>query len=132
MNEYIHSTCIYGATTMCQASVQVCKNKHSSYLHGFYRLVGKADSQELAQINGKLIIKRDKCRNPYIIKGGFLWFNFVVVSQSEKHNPTNRSHFNIAQISAKVRRTRKDGEMLTPAGCRGIIIKCNVASWLGS
>lgn len=103
--------------------------------HGFYRLVGKADSQEhaqCAQINVKLIIEWDKCCNPSIIKGGFLWFNFVVVSQSDKHTPTDRSHFNIAKISVKVMKTRKDGEMIQPGGCRGMIIKCNVVPWLGS
>ena len=99
--------------------------KHSPHPHGVYRLVGKADSQKFAQVNVQLIIQWDKCCYPHIIKRGFLWFNFLVVSQSEKHNPTSRSHFNLAEISVEVMKPRKDD-------CRRIIIKVKVVPCVGS
>lgn len=67
-HEYIHSVYTHGLTTMCQTSAQVCKNKHSPYLPGFYRLVRKADSQKYAQINVKLIIEWNKYCNHYYYK----------------------------------------------------------------
>ena len=106
--------------------------KHSPHLHGVHRLVGKADSQKFAQVNVQLIIQWDKCCYPHIIKRGFLWFNFLVVSQSEKHNPTSRSHFNLAQISVEVMKPRKDEEVVTPGDCRRIIIKGKVVPCVGS
>ena len=71
---------------MCQTPCWVYKSKHSPYHHGFYRLLGKADNQIIAQVNIKLIIKWDKCYNSYKAYKAVVHFPSSV---TKKHNPTN-------------------------------------------